>query len=50
VLAQLLAALGGETPVETASQVFDALAAECPPFEGLSWDGLGDGGLVAGAR
>jgi NADH-quinone oxidoreductase subunit G len=50
VLAQLLAALGGETAVESAARVFDALAAECPPFKGLSWDGLGDDGVLAGAR
>jgi NADH-quinone oxidoreductase subunit G len=50
VLAQLLTALGGETPVESAAQVFEALAAECPPFRGLSWQGLGDDGVPAGAR
>ena len=41
---------GGETPVESAAQVFEALAAECPPFRGLSWQGLGDDGVPAGAR
>ncbi len=50
ILGQLLAALAGGTPVESAALVFSALAAECPAFQGLSWDGLGEGGLPAGAR
>jgi NADH-quinone oxidoreductase subunit G len=48
VLAQLLAALTGGTPVESAAAVFDALATEHAAFRGLSWQALGEGGQPAG--
>jgi len=46
-LAQLLAAVTGEAAFETADAVFAALAAECLPFRGLSYDALGEEGRPA---
>ncbi len=50
VLADLANALGDELDVMTASQAFDALAADNPEYSGLGYDRLGmRGALVAGA-
>jgi len=50
VVGDLLAALGDGKGYWTASQVFDALAAEHQEFTGMSYDSLGlRGGMMAGA-
>ena len=50
VVGDLLAALGDGKGYWTASQVFDALAAEHQEFTGMSYDSLGlRGGRMAGA-
>jgi hypothetical protein len=47
LLALLLGALTAEPVPANAADVFAALARECAPFGGLTWDGLGDDGVPA---
>jgi predicted molibdopterin-dependent oxidoreductase YjgC len=46
-LAELLVRLGVDAHFEDAAAVFAALAAECPPFAGMSYAALGDEGCPA---
>jgi len=46
-LGALLAALGERIRFDGAAAVFAALAAECPPFDGLGYDALGSQGRPA---
>ncbi|HLK09900.1 MAG TPA: molybdopterin-dependent oxidoreductase [Candidatus Binatia bacterium] len=49
VLGDLVVRVGGAAPREGADAVFAALAAECAPLDGLTWERLGEHGVLAGA-
>ncbi len=48
VLGDLVVRLGGTAPRQSAAEVFAALAAECPPLHGVTWERLDPHGVLAG--